>query len=237
MSPGEVLSLILLSFVTLVVILVVAFILKRYKKTLGLIIFLLIVVFVSISYITYSPAMKINTHAKKYLQLITYLNERYPNQQFTIFPQQYESGHSVGQFSVNNVLTPQFGVELKVDRKGNVKQFSNWQHNEFYNQENLWEVLRFELIGSYTLDSSIPMVEKIDYWTDGDKLTVFAVNVDGSPAIAVFTYTLGGYGLLQFVEGKNDETITTEVDGYLISYVIHGEDKLEGKLSVVNIIR
>lgn len=176
-------------------------------------------IIVYISSIAYYPNLKLKTHAARYIQLESYLNKTYPNQQFSVTPEHFEPGYSVGRFSVHTMETPQIGVELRVDKHGKVTQVATWTKNDYPTQENLWKVLEYQLLDDYTLDEKIPAITKIDAWFNGDGLTVFALEVNDSPAIAVFTYSTAGYSLQHYVEGKPENLISIETEDFIFAYL------------------
>ncbi|MFJ7732625.1 hypothetical protein ACIQXF_12090 [Lysinibacillus sp. NPDC097231] len=228
MTPAELIYFSVIAFALLIIILLITFIFRKRKKSVLAIIIVLIIGY--ISYIAYYPTLKIKTHAERYIQLETYLKQTYPNQQFSITPEHFEDGYTVGQFSVNAMETPQIGVDLRVDKHGKVKQVSTWSNEEYPTQENLWRVLKFHLFEEYTLDKNIPVITKKDFWFNGDGLTVFALKIDDSPAIAVFTYSTGGYSFQHFVEGKPDEVISVETDDFVFAYM---DEKYTGKAATI----
>lgn len=216
MTPAELIYFCLIAFILLIVILLLAYIFRKRKKIILAIIIPLIIGY--ISFIAYYPSLKIKTHAERFIQLESYLNEAYPDQQFSVTPEHFEPGYTVGQFSVHKKETPQIGIELKVDKHGKVTQVSTWTKDEYPTRENLWKVLEFQLLEAYTLDKNIPIITKIDFWFNGE-LTVFALKIDGSPAIAVFTYSTAGYSFQHFVEGKPGDIISIETEDFVFAYM------------------
>ncbi|GAB0169248.1 LPXTG cell wall anchor domain-containing protein [Lysinibacillus sp. CTST325] len=228
MTPAELIYFSVIALALLIIILLIAFIFRKRKKCVLAIIILLIISY--ISYIAYYPTLKIKTHAERYIQLETYLNQTYPNQQFSVTPEHFEPGYTVGQFSVHAMETPQIGVDLRVDKQGKVTQVSTWTKEEYPTQENLWKVIEFHLFEEYTLDKNIPFITKKDYWFNGDGLTVFALKVNDSPAIAVFTYSTAGYSLRHFVEGKAGEMISIETEDFVFAYM---DEKYTGEAATI----
>jgi len=228
LTPAELIYFSVIALTLFIIILLIAFIFRKRKKSVLAIIILLIISY--ISYIAYYPTLKTKTHAERYIQLETYLNQTYPNQQFSVTPEHFEPGYTVGQFSVHATETPQIGVDLRVDKHGKVTQVSTWTKEEYPSQENLWRVIEFHFFEEYTLDKSIPVITKKDFWFNGDGLTVFALKVNDSPAIAVFTYSTAGYSLQHLVEGKPGEMISIETKDFVFAYM---DEKYTGKAATI----
>lgn len=220
----------MIAFILLIIILIIAILFRKRNKGLFIIIILLIIGY--ISYIAYYPTLKTKTHSERYNQLEFYLNQTYPNQQFSVTPEHYEPGYTVGQFRVHALETPQIGVNLSINKNGKVTQVSTWTNKEYPTQENLWGVLEFHLLKEYTLDKTIPVITKKDFWFNEDELTAFALKINDSPAIAIFTYSAAGYSLQHFVEGIPGELISIETEDYVFVYM---DEKFSGEEAIVSI--
>ena len=141
MRPGELIIFLLVGAALLVVILISWIIFRKRKKWAIVLSAVLVVGYVG--YYLYFPTLKVNTHAKRYEQVIHYLAENYPNQEFTVTPEHFEEGYWVGRFEVNDLNTPTIGVTLRVDKKGQVTQIGHWSNRGFPSQEELWQELEF----------------------------------------------------------------------------------------------
>ena len=78
--------------------------------------------------------------------------------------------------------------------------------------------MNLRLRESYTLDKEIVNVTKQDVWIEGE-LTVFALTIDDMPTIALFTYSSGGYGLLDLQQGEREGFVFIEHDGNAFIYI------------------
>lgn len=216
MSPRENIYFLLIAIVITAVIICIFFIFrKRRKWTIAL---TSVLVIGYIGYYIYYPFLKVNTHAERYEQLINYLAKNYPNKQFTIIPKHYEEGYRVGNFTVNDVVSPTMGVTLRVNDKGQVTQGGTWESNDYPTQQELWRELEFSYGETYSLGKKIPKITKQDEWMDGE-LTVFALTIEDMPAIAVYNYSSGGYGFVELQQGEREGYVSIEIDGYVFIYI------------------
>ncbi|MDZ5712804.1 hypothetical protein [Jeotgalibacillus haloalkalitolerans] len=191
-------------------------ILRKKRKAAMSISILLIIVYAA-GYVYY-PVYKEQTHAKRYSEMIAYLGATYPEETFSVRPEKYEEGVTVGRFNIARAGTPEMGVTMKVDQDGHVIQTGTWTDKAAPEQEELWREIRFIRSPGYSLDQELPEVQKVDQLIDGD-LTVFALEINQAPAIAVFNYNQGGYSLLAFEEGHKNEFVQAESEGYLYVYI------------------
>jgi len=225
MRPGDIITFLLLGLIVLTVIGIVWFIFhKRKKWAIGLTSVLLVGY---IGYFFSYPTIQVNTHAKRYEQVMDYLATTYPEREFNVTPEHFEEGYTVGQFAVYDEDNPLQGVTLRVDKKGKVTQVSTWFDREYPTQEELWKEV--ESKGDYTLDSKPKEITKEDEWIDGE-LTAFALTIDGKPAIAVFNYSNAGYGLYELKEGDKDGFVSVEVEGHVFIYI---DEQYEGEIVTV----
>ncbi|WP_153732769.1 hypothetical protein [Sporosarcina obsidiansis] len=215
MNPGELIMYLLIGMALAVVILLNWLILRKRKKLAITLTGLLVIGYVG-SYLYY-PTLKTNTHANRYEQVIEYLSETYPNREFQISPKHYENGISVGEFDVNDRNTPTMGVTLRVDKKGQVTQTATWSNRGYPTQQELWREVEFIHGDPYSLDKENAHITKDDVWIKGE-LTVFALTINDTPAIAVFNYSKEGYGLLQLEQGEHEGFIVVEEAGYVFIY-------------------
>lgn len=225
MSPSDVITFMLLGMAVLIVIGVVWVLFRKRKKWATVITCVLLAGYVGY-YLTY-PTIKVNTHAKRYEQIVDYLENMYPDREFDVSPEHFEEGYSVGRFDVNDVETPLLGVMYSVDRKGNVSQVGFWESDRNPTQRELWK----ELIshGYYSLDDKPNDVTKVDEWIKGE-LTAFALTFNGNPAIAVFQYSNASYGLYELKEGKKQGFVSVEVEGHVFIYI---DEQYEGEVVTV----
>ena len=186
MNPSESISFLLFGLLGLVIIAVTWFVFRKRKKWAIAVTALLVIGY--IGYYAYYPTLKMNTHAAKYDQITEYLESNYPNRQFTVRPEHYGDGHTVGTFDINDKETPEMGVTLIVDDEGEARQIGNWTDGGYPDQKNLWEELEFHYGKDYTLDREDGEITRKDEWINGE-LTVFALTIDGNPAIAVYEYS------------------------------------------------
>ncbi|WP_342505338.1 hypothetical protein [Sporosarcina sp. FSL K6-2383] len=216
MSPSEIISFLLIGAAVIVAIVVFWFIFrKRIKFAIAL---TAVLVIGYIGYFIYYPTLKVNTHAKRYEQVMEYLTEKYPDKEYSVSPEHYEKGYSVGEFNVNDVETPTMGVTLRVDRKGQVTQILTWSNLGYPAQQELWRKIEFFYGETYTLDKDIADVTKEDEWINGE-LTAFALTIDEMPAIAFYNYSKASFSLLGLELGEREGFVVLEEDGYLFIYV------------------
>lgn len=229
MSPSEIIYFSLIGVPVVAAIVLIWFIFRKRKKTA--VIFTSVIVIGFASYYAYYPTLKTNTHAKRYEQVVQYLAEKYPNRMFTIVPKQYEVGNTVGDFHVNDRETPKIGVTLRVDKEGQVTQTNWWSGSDHPTQQELWREIKFSYDGPYSLDKKIKDIKKKDEWINGE-LTAFALTIDNMPAIALFNYTKGGYGLLDLQQGEHEGFIVIENSGYVFLYV---DERYQGDTVTVSL--
>ncbi|MER2108946.1 MAG: hypothetical protein ABS949_18630 [Solibacillus sp.] len=206
MSPAENIFFLLLAFGAFVLICVSWFLLRKREKWAWIVTGVVIVFY--IGWYLYYPTYREVTHEKRYEQLLVYLEETYPQQQFIIEPEVYEPGYQVGEFSVHRKDTTLAGVMLRVGEDGDVAQTSYWTKGDYPVQDGLWQTITTSY-QSYSLEQQLPSVEKKGEWIDG-KWTVFAVTIDERPALAFYRYEQGGYGSEPLVEAKRGEVVSAE---------------------------
>ncbi|ANU11950.1 hypothetical protein BBH88_17670 [Planococcus antarcticus DSM 14505] len=216
MSLSETITFFLFGLAVLFVVAVAWIIFKKRKKWAIALTSVLVVGY--IGYYAYYPYLKVSIHAEKYEQVSEYLVTTYPDRKFMVIPEQYEEGDTVGYFDVNDEETPDMGVSLHVDKNGQVQQTGNWTTGEFPTQQELWRGLEFGYGESYTLDRDNIEITKQDEWIDGE-LTVFALTIDGMPAIAVYEYSRAGYGLMDLQVAEDDLFVSTSAEGHTFIYV------------------
>lgn len=216
MSPSEIIYFFLIAIIILAAIMIVWLIFRKRKKWAITLTSMFVIGY--FAYYIYSPTLKENSHKERYEQVIDYLAKNYPNKHFNIEPKYYEEGYRIGEFQVNDVKTPTMGVTFRVGEEGQVTQVSNWSKNEYPTQQELWREIEFIYGETYTLDKEISKITKQDEWIDGE-LTAFALTIDDMPAIAIFTYSSAGYGLLEFQQGEREGFISIEIDGYVFLYI------------------
>jgi len=216
MSPGELIYFLLFGVALLAVILLIWLVFRKMKKLVILLTSMLVIGYAG--YYAYFPTLKVITHAKRYEQLLDYLEREYPNKEFTIEPEKYEEGYTVGQFAVNDRLTPKIGTTLRVNKEGQVTQIGTWSKQEYPQRQDLWREIEFIYGEPYTLDKEKIEITKQDEWIEG-KLTAFALTIDDTPSIALFTYSDGGYGLLDLQQGEREGFVFIEEEGYVFIYI------------------
>lgn len=216
MNLAELIIYSLFGVLLLVIIAITWFVLRKRKKWTLVITAVLLIGYVG--YYAYYPILKTSQHAEKYEKITEYLASNYPEREFTVEPDHFEAGVDVGTFNVNDKDTPDMGVTLHVDDEGQVLQISNWISSDFPQQGDLWRELEFYYGGNYTLDSENSEITKQDEWIDGE-LTVFALNIDGRPAIAVYEYSAAGYGMLDFKEAESQTYAAAEAEGRMFVYI------------------
>ncbi|TWT05413.1 hypothetical protein FQV26_13330 [Planococcus sp. CPCC 101016] len=216
MNPSETITFFLIGVAVLFVVVVVWILFRKRKKwAIGL---TCILVAGYIGSVAYYPYLQVSIHAERYEQVSEYLETNYPDREFTVIPEYYEAGYTVGVFDVSDKETPDIGVTLHVDDNDEVQQVSHWTDGGFPTQQELWRELEFTYGEAYTLDKDDVEITKQDEWIEGE-LTVFALTIDNMPAIAIYEYSKGGYGLLDLQVEKNDFVISAEADGYTFIYV------------------
>lgn len=215
MNPSELIYFSIIGVGALLIILLIWLILRKHKKVAAAATVLIIMIYVG--YALYFPKQKMVEHEARYEQLEDHLAKKYPDRQFLIRSKQYEEGMPVGDYDVNDVNETDYGVILSVDSDGNVAQKGSWSAAGYPERVELWRELAYVTGEPYTLDSHIPFITKQDEWTEGE-LTAFALQVDGKPAVAVFTYSKEGYGLLSFEQGESRGFAAVEESGYLFIY-------------------
>ncbi|ANU26258.1 hypothetical protein I858_004330 [Planococcus versutus] len=216
MNPSEVITFLLIGLGVLLVIAGAWIIFRKRRKWAIVLTTLLVVGY--IGYVAYYPYLKVSIHAEKYEQVSEYLATTYPDREFMIIPEQYEEGNTVGYFDVNDEETPDMGVSLHVDKNGQVQQTGSWTTGEFPTQQELWRGLEFDYGESYTLDRKNSEIIKKDEWIDGE-LTVFALTIDGMPAIAVYEYSRAGYGLMDLQVAEDKLFVSTSAEEHTFIYV------------------
>lgn len=167
-----------------------------FRKTIKIpIVFSIIVMSGFISYFIYYQGQKEVQHEKVFEQVTAYLEETFPNRTFTVKPAHYEKGQPVGEFYVYDTETPKIGVTFYVDKKEKVTQTSWWSN-----------------------DSPLPHVTKEDELIRGEQ-TVFALTIDGAPAIAIFSYSKEGVQLITLQKNERDDFIVVEENGERFIYI------------------
>ncbi|WP_142828086.1 LPXTG cell wall anchor domain-containing protein [Planococcus soli] len=227
MNPSESITFFLIGLAVLLVVGIVWILFRKRKKWAIVLTCLLVAGYVW--YYAYYPYLKVSVHAEKYEQVSEYLAITYPDRKFIVVPEQYEEGYTVGSFDVNDKETPGIGVTLYVDDNGQIQQPSNWTNQGFLSQRELWRELEFHYGENYTLDSDNIDITKQDVWIDGE-LTVFALTIDGMPAIAIYEYSNGDYGLLDLQVAEDKLFISAEAEGYTFIYV---DERYEGETEAV----
>ncbi|WOV87701.1 hypothetical protein QWT69_00845 [Sporosarcina oncorhynchi] len=229
MSPRELIYFFVIGVAVLVAITILWFIFRKKRRIA--IAFTSILVLGFIGYVLYFPTMKTNKHSEAYEIVSDYLDKNYPNRVFTVVPEHYEAGYTVGDFNVNDIETPTIGVILRVD-KDKVKEIGTWSNLEYPIQQDLWREIQSFYESPYSLNKDLAEITKIDEWIDGE-LTAFALTVDDKPAIALFNYSKAGYGLLDFQEGEREGFVIIEKEGYVFIYV---DERYQGRTVSVNLV-
>ncbi|WP_438311708.1 hypothetical protein [Sporosarcina sp. FA9] len=212
MNPGELISFFNIGFAGVIAIIILWFIFRKRRKLVIALTSMLVLGY--IGYFLYYPTLKINTHTKGYGIVIEYLDMNYPDKEFTISPQHYEAGYTVGDFQVNDIETPTIGVTLRVDKEKKVMQIGTWSNLEYPTQQELWREIESIYGEANTLDKDIAEISKKDEWFDGE-LTAFALTIDDLPAIALFNYSKAGYSLLELREEDFEDYVIIEKEGYV----------------------
>lgn len=229
MNPAENITFTVVAVVVLLFIGLTWVIFKR-RKRFALSISILLVTGLTAGYFYY-PFYKEHEHARRYSEMMAYLGETYPEKNFSVNPEVYEAGVSVGRFDIAHTDTPEMGVTMQVARDGQISQTGTWTDGKPREQEELWREIRLIRGAEYGLETQLPEVKKVDQFIDG-ALTVFALDMNGAPAIAVFEYHQDGYSLLAFEEGAKDEFVQVESEGHLLIYV--DEDFKENKINLLS---
>ncbi|QOR64874.1 tripartite tricarboxylate transporter TctB family protein [Cytobacillus suaedae] len=229
MSPSEIIYFFLIGAIVIVVIMFVWLLFRKRKK--WAIALTSAVVMGYLGYYVYYPTLKVNTHEDRYERLVAYLGEYYPDREFTILPEHYEDGYTVGQFEVNNIKNPTMGVTLRVDKEGKVTQIGTWSNQEYPTQHELWQEIEFLYGETYTLNKEISEIIKRDEWIEGE-LTAFALTIDEIPTIALFNYSSEGYSLLELQKGDREGFVSIEEDGYVFVYI---DERYQGETVTVHL--
>lgn len=216
MNPGEAIIYMLCGFLLLIIISISWFVFRKRKKWAVAVTVLLVIGYVG--YYFFLPTLKATIHAVKYEQIIEYLDEKYPGRQFTVRPEHYEDGVYVGHFDVSDKDTPEMGVTLFVNDNGDVTQTSYWNAADYPAQQDLWQTLTLGYHNDYSLDSEKVVITKEDEWIEGE-LTVFALTINGRPAIAVYEYSPAGYGMLDLQESEAKTYVAAEAEGRTFVYI------------------
>ncbi|MBE4909863.1 hypothetical protein IMZ08_17650 [Bacillus luteolus] len=217
MSPSENIYFFLIGAIVLIVIIIFVWLIFRKRKKWAIAL-TSVVVIGYVGYYVYYPTLKVNTHEDRYERLVAYLGEYYPDKEFTILPEHYEEGYTVGQFDVNDIKNPTMGVTLRVDKEGKVTQIGTWSNQEYPTQLELWREIEFMYGETYTLNKEISEIIKRDEWIDGE-LTAFALTIDDMPTIALFNYSSKGYSLLELRKGDHEGFVSIEENGYVFVYI------------------
>ncbi|WP_010096937.1 hypothetical protein [Ornithinibacillus scapharcae] len=179
MSPSELIYFLIIGLILLLVLIVIGFILRKRKK--WMITLMTLVVLCYVGYYVYFFTSQVNIHAERYEIVTEYLEDRYPDKEFTVLPKHYVEGYTVGQFQVNDIENPNMGVTLNVDKKERVSQTGYWSDHEYPTQQELWRVVQYQYGEPLTLDKETSVIVKIDEWIDGE-LTAFALKIDWKPS-------------------------------------------------------
>ncbi len=229
MSPSEIIYFFLIGAIVLTVIM---FIWLLFKKRIKWAITLTSVVVIGyVGYYVYYPTLKVNTHAERYVRLIAYLGEYYPDKEFTILPKHYKEGYTVGRFDVNDIGNTKMGVTLRVDKEGKVTQIGTWSNQDYPNQQELWREIEFMYGETYSLNKEISEVTKHDEWIKGE-LTAFALTIDDMPTIALFNYSSEGYSLLELRKGEREGFVSIEANGYVLVYI---DERYQGETVTIHL--
>lgn len=227
MNLSETITFLFIGLAVLLAVGIVWFLFRKRKKwAIGL---TSLLVAGYIGYYVYYPYLQVSVHAEKYEQVSEYLETNYPDREFTIIPEHYEVGYTVGHFDINDIKTPDIGVGLYVDKNGLIEQTGYWTDGAFPTQGELWRELEFTYGESYTLDKDDIEITKQDEWIEGE-LTVFALAIDNMPAIAVYEYSTGGYGSLDLQVAENDLVVFAEMEKYTFVYI---DERHKGETAVI----
>ncbi len=227
MNLGETITFLFIGLAVLLAVGIIWFLFRKQKKWAIGLTSLLVAGYVG--YYVYYPYLQVSVHAEKYEQVSEYLETNYPDRRFTIIPEQYEVGDTVGVFNINDKETPDKGVTLHVDDNDKIQQISNWTDGRFPTQEELWRELEFPYGETYTLDKENVEITKQDDWIEGE-LTVFALTIDNMPAIVIYEYSTAGSGMLDLQVAENDLVIFAETEKHTFIYV---DERYEGETAVI----
>jgi hypothetical protein len=216
MDLAESIVYMLYGFLVLIGIAIAWFIFRKRKSWAIAVTAVLLIGYIGY-YVSY-PIFKAHEHAEKYEQLTDYLASTYPDRQFTVVSERYEPGVSVGTFDVLESGVQDIGVTLLVHDNGRVYQISSWKNSDFPQQQDLWQELIFDYGGSYTLARGAIDITKQDEWIDG-RLTVFALDIEGRPAIAIYDYSSAGYSLEDLQESEGEDFVSAEAEGRVFVYI------------------
>ena len=229
LSPSELIYFIVIGVAVVIVTTILWFILRKKRRVAIGLTSMLVLGF--IGYVLYFPTLKMNKHSEAYEIVGNYLDKNYPNRVFTVVPEHYEAGYTVGNFDVSDIETPTIGVTLRVD-KDEVKEIGTWSNLEYPTQQELWRIIQSYYESPYSLNKDPAEITKIDEWIDGE-LTAFALTINDMPAIAIFNYSKVGYGLLEFQEGEPKGYIIIEKEGYVF---IYADERYQGKTVPANLV-
>lgn len=231
MSLVELIYFFAIAFVVIVASIVLWFIFRKRRKLAITLTSLLVLGYIG-GFLFY-PTLKMNMHTKGYEIVIEFLEKNYPDKKFTVSPQHYEAGYTVGNFHVNDIETPKIGVTLFVGNENQVTQIGTWSNHEYPTQEELWREIEITYGETYTLDKKSIDIIKKDEWIDGEQ-TAFALTIDDLPAIAIFNYSKAGYVLLELQEGEREGYVIIEKDGYVF---IYADERYQGKTVSANLVK
>lgn len=126
MKPVDFLFLITVATILFIVVAVTLIILRKRKKASRIFVVIILVGY-GIFFALY-PSIRSTMHAQRYDQLEQYLQNTYPNEQFTIEFREYKKVIQFGDFDVSNKNTPNKGVTYRVKKGGEIIQLdSSWQ--------------------------------------------------------------------------------------------------------------
>ena len=228
MSPSELIYFFVIGVAVVIAITILWFIFRKKRRVAIVLTSILVLGF--IGYVLYFPTLKTNKHSEAYGIVSDYLDKNYPNRVFTVVPEHYEAGFTVGDFDVNDIVTPTIGVTLRVD-KDEVTEIGTWSNLEYPTQQELWREIQSFYKSPYSLNKDLAEITKIDEWIDGE-LTAFALTIDDKPAIALFNYSKAGYGLLELQEGEREGYVIIEKEGYVFIYT---DERYQGKIVSANL--
>lgn len=227
MNLSETITFFFIGLAVLLTVGIVWVLLRRRKRWAIVLTCLLVVGYVG--YCAYYPYLQVSVHAEKYGKVSEYLETNYPDREFTIIPEHYEVGYTVGVFDINDKETPDLGVTLHVDDNDEIEQISNWTDGGFPAQPELWQELEFSYGETYTLDRDDIEITKQDEWIEGE-LTVFALTIDQMPAIAIYEYSQAGYGLMNLRVAEDGLVISAEAEGQVFIYI---DERYKGEMANV----
>lgn len=213
MRPGDNIYFFILGNIALVIFIISLII---FRKRMRIAIYILIIMAVALtSYYLYYPTIKVNTHAKDYETLKTYLADNYPDETYIVTPETLDEGAFVGQFYVSQKDYPGFGLILQV-RNDEIEHFGWYQPEGPKTKDELWKQLY--TMQSPTLDKPLQKVSKLDQYED-EQYIVIAATVGKQLALGVFTYSSGAISTVKMVEGPSDELIEVTVDNKTYTYI------------------